>query len=217
MDTYRCLAALGLTSLVLASCRIGGQNSVENENSLLRETNAALRLEVAALQQRLQEWEATAGLPVAPPADLPATIDPTERVPAVASIELDRLSGPVDANGDGQADGVRLYAVPRDGQGRVLPMSGMARVHVQLTSGYTVEHVWDLAAFRASFRRNFTGTHFRLDLPFDTPQGVERIDLEVWDLATGAMHRAQWPPANTHQPDHLSVLPSKLAQPCCLP
>lgn len=197
--TLAALVAAGAAGCIPKDFHIGGENTVEAENSRLRASDAQLRKEVEALQARLKASEVenaalrrnTSGKAMADGAAMPMA----------ATLELDGLSGPVCVSKDasihavekGLADTLRLYATPYDQEHRLIPVAGRARARVLSADGKTelAKQAWDIKTFAGAWRDNLTGTYYRLEMPL--PKGLPaawKVELEVEDMATGVVLKA---------------------------
>lgn len=192
------LVAMGAAMLcagVLAGCQIGPRNFL-NENDRLREENLKLSREVEKLQAQLE-------LRVGEIATLrqqsqAATTQPAlegAQPPVLAKLVIGRLSGPVDTDGDGRNDLIRVYLSPLDQQGRLLPTAGAAQLQAVAIPAegepfVVADRQYDAKAFDAAWRSNFTGSHYTLELPLPSqpPQGVSELTVKVTltEATTGA-------------------------------
>lgn len=182
-------AALGTVLLcagVLAGCQIGPRNFL-NENDRLREENLKLSREVEELQAQLdlrlgeiatlrQQSQVAATQPALQGA----------QPPVLAKLALDRLSGPVDTDGDGQNDLIRIYLTPLDQQGRLLPVAGAAHLQAVAIPAegepfVVADRQYDAKAFDDAWRSNFTGSHYTLELslPNPLPQEVGELTVKI--------------------------------------
>ncbi|MEM8782235.1 MAG: hypothetical protein AAGE65_05190 [Planctomycetota bacterium] len=164
MPPTRNLWLLASGCLLLAGC---GPRNFTNDNDRLRRENLELTRQVEALEKRLNQrlgqietLHARLGNP-----DHPAG---AER-PMPSGLSIDNYSGPIDTDRDGLDDVVRLYLLPTDQQGRMLPVSGTltaALVHLPDTGEPTVlrSQTLDPTALDEAYRDGFTGPYYHVEL-----------------------------------------------------
>ncbi len=204
-----CLLAALLTGLCAGGCtpkefHIGGESTAGAESSRLRTEAAQLKKETAALWLRLQASETENAL-LRRRADgraAPAGVVP----PAAVSMELDRISGPVNTDPEasinaeqkGLFDTLRLYVMPYDQEHRLIPVAGTAKVRLLEfpkpgeSPRMLAEKVWDAKVFAATWRDNLTGIHFRLEMPLPPNMPAKwTVQVEVEDQVTGQVLRAE--------------------------
>lgn len=184
-------------AVLLVGCTRGPRN-FHNENDRLRAENLQLQRAVEDLELALARKDDELGvmrqrLEGASPV-------PGAQTPALTTIELGRYSGPVDTDGDGRDDVVRLYLKTLDQHGRTLPVEGTASVALVLLGdgdeqppSAIADKAYDAQALRDSHRSGFTGTHYTFELPLNNaPDGVSSLAARVTltDAATGAKHEA---------------------------
>ncbi|MAE65087.1 MAG: hypothetical protein CMJ18_12525 [Phycisphaeraceae bacterium] len=183
---------------MLTAC--GGPRNFLNENDRLRRQNLELNEQIEKLQaqieSRIQEIDALQAQQEQGGAA--ARIDGADP-PRLSRLRFGRYSGPVDSDGDGQHDQVRIYLHTLDQHGRFVPVSGRAVVRANIATanaapGTIASRAWEPPEFDQSYRSGITGTHYTLEL--DLPAGaagVERIQLYValHDAATGLRHAAE--------------------------
>lgn len=194
MKTRRSCAypPLALAALLLVGC---GPRNFQNANDELRAQRLELRQRVATLeedlQQRLGEIEALRAQVEGPSAQLPGA-----RPPVFAAVKLGRYTGPVDVDGEGGDDLIRLYVKTLDQQGRMLPVAARAvvqAVHLRPDAEPVLyaERTWEPDAFDAAYRTGFTGTHYTLELPLDDDAPDELTVKITVTSAAGVTHSAQ--------------------------
>jgi hypothetical protein len=175
------LGALALM-VVLGGC---GPRNYLNENDKLRRQNLTLKREVDQLKQKLERRSGQIQVlqkRVAGPAQTQPLLD----APMLSQIELGQYSGPIDADGDGRDDTLRMYVRTLDQQGRMLPVA--AEVNVKIVhipekgeprdlAGKT----YDAKAFDNAYRSAFTGEHytFEVKLPDPLPENVDEVTTKV--------------------------------------
>lgn len=187
---------LAVALMSLPACSRGPRN-FENENDRLRAQNLELRRSVESLEKTLTRRDAELATlrerldGARPLAGVPA--------PALTTVELDRYSGPVDTDGDGRDEVMRLYLKTRDQHGRALPVEGVADVRLVLLGDEDQEpasllgRAYEAEALRERYRNGFTGTHYTFELPLDAaPSGVSSVAARVrlTNAATGVAHEA---------------------------
>lgn len=161
-----------------SGCRIGPRN-FENDNDRLRAENLALQRELEGTRLRITRYETELQHRHSP--DSPPSIPVPNTVPQVSHLQFERLSGLVDTDGDGIADLLRLYLLPRDHHGRFLPVGGHLTVQlIRQRPDQPVEpldpvHI-EPDTLEKAYRSSWTGTHYRLE--FSLP--------EAWQVAEDA-------------------------------
>lgn len=185
-----------IPALALTAC---GPGNFLNDNDRLRAENLALSRDVQALetklQQRLQQIEAL-NHRVAH-AHTPPDVDP----PIPSGIEIDRYSGPADTTRDGHHDILRLYLLPVDQHGRMIPVAGtltVALVHLPDEGQPTVleTRVLPPEQLDDAYRDGFTGPYYAVnfdltELTLPAPP-TDRLTVRVLlDAATAGPLRAQ--------------------------
>ncbi len=189
------LIILTAALLTLPACR--GPRNFTNENDRLREQNFVLQESVQSLEAALARKDAEL-------TTVREQLDGARPLPGIAAprlttVALDRYCGPVDTDGDGRDDVVRLYLKTLDQHGRTLPIEGKAEAKLVLLGDGEDEPTtlvgkrYDAEQLRAHYRSGFTGTHYTFELPLDTaPTGSSTIAARVTltDAATGVTHEA---------------------------
>lgn len=144
-----------------------GPKNFTNDNDRLRQDNLNLTRQVATLETQLNQrlgqiatLEAQLGN-----ADRP---DGAER-PIASGVEIDAYSGPVDVDRDGDDDLVRLYLLPTDQRGRMIPVGGTltaALVHLPDEGEPRVLRTVSLdpAELDDAYRDGFTGPYYLVEL-----------------------------------------------------
>ncbi len=185
---------LVLVLCVVAGCSRGPRNFV-NDNDRLRADNLELNRTVEQLQETLARRDSE--LEALRQRDEAAAPMPGVTPPSLAQLKLDRYSGPVDTDGDGADDVIRLYLKPMDQHGRVIPIEGAAKLTMVLLAdgaepATLLETTYDPAAMRAAYRSGFTGVHYTLELPLGEglPAGESSVALRLTftDAGTAADH-----------------------------
>lgn len=190
------VAALGLF-LVVSGC---GPRNFENENDTLRARVAELEPALAEAEKRAAAAEKAlaaeiekqrAELPPLPEGVLPSLL---------AGVEFVSYTRGIDTDKDGRDDAARLYVNTYDTRDRFTQVAATAKVTLSATrageSAVTLTtKEFDCREFDATYRTGFTGTHYTLIVPFQTPPpaGVTEItvSLELTDLLTGATHKTE--------------------------
>ncbi|MEM7576410.1 MAG: hypothetical protein AAF328_02955, partial [Planctomycetota bacterium] len=155
----RCATSFAALAAVAALSACGPKNFT-NDNDRLRQENLQLTRQIEKLDQQLTQrlgqiatLESQLGNP-----DTPGG---AER-PVASGLSIDNYSGPVDVDRDGDDDVVRLYLLPTDQQGRMIPVAGTltaALVHLpdagepKVLSTMTLES----ATLDRAYRDGFTG------------------------------------------------------------
>ena len=149
--------------LLLASC---GTKNFTNDNDRLRRENLELTRQVQALEQqlnnRLGQIETLRGQLNA--ADTPAGVDR----PTASGLTIDNYSGPIDVDRDGDDDVIRLYLIPTDQHGRMIPVAGTltaSLLHLPDSGEPSVLHTQTLgpAELDDAYRDGFTGPYYRAE------------------------------------------------------
>ncbi len=186
-------ALLLVLALLLPAC---GPKNFTNQNDELRRSNLELNREVEALEKKLalRTDEVQALHQQLNGSATGSATQPGVAQPTLARVEIGRYSGPVDADGDGHDDLIRLYLRTLDGQGRMFPLPATALVGLLEISDHDAPRLlassaWDQKEFDASYREGFTGTHYTLELPLpprpDRPIPDALIRVSVTDARTG--------------------------------
>lgn len=183
--------------LLLVGCGSSNQR-ISQENDKLRADNLALHREIDKLRgavkakaDRLEALESS----TTPPAD------PDAQIPQVTYVKFGRYCTAIDNDKDGHDDLVRLYVVTLDQNKRVIPMAGKVQAQVlSIVPGkdpVTLASLrFDAKAFDASYRSNFTGIHYTLDIPLpkgEALKGVKQVtvSLLMTDLQYGTTFNKQ--------------------------
>ncbi|MEM6458339.1 MAG: hypothetical protein AAF710_02995 [Planctomycetota bacterium] len=181
-------------SLAAGGCSptLGGDGrSLSQHNDELRETNLALSRQVEKSQQQIAGLESELRVYRQRAALGPDGSEAPEGVvvPVFAGMDLGRYSGPVDTDGDGLDDTLRLYIKPTDQKARTLPVAGRATVQLTEVGGggppISSERSWEPADWDAAYRSGFTGDHYTLDLPLSGQRDAVNIYAELVQAGTG--------------------------------
>lgn len=184
------LSSAMILCLLLTGC---GPRNFKNDNDQLRAERLELQRRVADLEQQLQQRSGELEAVRAAQANgvaLPAG------TPVFSTIKLDRYTGPIDKDGDGRDDLLRLYIRTLDQRGRMMPVTARADVQmVQLIEGQPPklyrETTFEPDDFDAAYRTSFTGTHYTLELPLDDEAPADlTVRVTITDI-TGISHSAQ--------------------------
>ncbi len=107
-------------------------------------------------------------------------------IPIAVSLRFGMYTGPIDADGDGNDDLIRLYFQPLDQKQRFIPVAASAQVQVVvITPGHDPRVLADKAFTTAdldrTYRTGVTGTHYTLEVPLpgDIPDGVREVTAKV--------------------------------------
>lgn len=176
--SLRRAGAVVLTLLVLSGlgCQlrrgaVGSSDELARQNAQLQRDLGAQRQRAADLEQQLAVCRGFG------PGRLAQLVH-------VQQIEFGRFTRAFDANEDGQADGLRVYLVPRDPQGDVIKAGGTVTIEL-----------WDLAAAESARRLGqwrygpdqlprhwlsgpFTN-HFKFELPWPDGKVPEHANLTL--------------------------------------
>lgn len=176
------LLAIGL-ALLLTGC---GNKLTSGEADALRRKVLELEKENDLLTLRSTELEAELKRQSLAPESLP--LDIRESLPALAGLEINRLSHALDENDDGISDTLEIYVEPRDGRGRFIQMTGHLSVHVAMlpadADAFTIGRLTlTPSQLREAYRSGFSGTHYTIRLPITLkPPGTtpgENLDSRV--------------------------------------
>ena len=197
--TRRGAARIGMFALAVAvaagtGCAVGPRD-FENENDRLRELVLELRDQneqlTALAEQRLDQIEALeqeAGRRGELHENIPAS-----EVPRFVTTKLTHRSTPVDLDGDGQLDAVRLYVRTLDQHGNFIAIAAtavaqMVRVDPEVGAAELARRELTHAQWKDAYRSHLLGTYYRVDLPFAPSvrgAGAVRGKLTVTDAETG--------------------------------
>lgn len=157
------LLAGGFVLLTGSGC---GPRNFTNDNDQLRRENLELTRQIETLETRLQDRlgqietlhaQLNGG-------ELPEGADR----PIASALEIDSYSGPVDTNRDGYHDAIRLYLIPTDQHGRMIPVAGTltaALVHLPDTGEPKMLHTERFTPDQLddAYRDGFTGPYYRAE------------------------------------------------------
>lgn len=140
--------------------RIGGGDAAEAANLAMRVTELEREVQV----QTLRANEAEAKMRAMPSADADVLL----ATPALAAIEIDRLSGPSRSD----VAGFPVFVRALDGRGRFLQVVGRLEVEVFVEEGAAggagAERVGGATLgpleVREAYRSGITGTHYRVEI-----------------------------------------------------
>ncbi len=194
------LGALGvLGGLTLPGCLIGGDGkSYLNENDELRRENLQLERQIEMSRERI---DLLAGelehLRDENRGDHP--IEGAVR-PVLSGLRFARYSGPVDDDGDGTPDMLRLYLRPVDQMGRMHVTAGEMRLQaVQIQPATPPKVIAERTVtpdeLDKAYRTGFTGDTYALTMPLpaDAIQGVDELTVraDLTEAGTGQNVSAQ--------------------------
>ncbi|MBB6429406.1 hypothetical protein [Algisphaera agarilytica] len=187
MCTFRPNALAWITLSVAAlqvgcSARVGGDGrSLSQHNDELRRDNQELRQQIDETQKQLALLESELRVyreDAAGSGAIPGAV-----APVFSGLEFGRYSGPIDSNGDGTDDEVRLYIKPTDQRGRTLVVPGQVKVQLLDVTGDSpevlLEKLWEPADWDAAYRSGFTGDHYSLTLALAEELLADRDTLNV--------------------------------------
>ncbi len=141
-----------------------------------------LQLQVGTLERRNQELEAGLAEVSARPDSLPEEI--VANTPHVARIHISRLSHVRDDDGDGKTDTLIVYVRPVDGLGRFVQIVGSLAIHAGVLpvgeDAVTIGRIeLSPGEVRAAYRSGATGTHYTIQMPFESPFDASECDVRV--------------------------------------
>ena len=174
----------------------GTQRSFSDENDKLRAERLELKQAIDTLQQRLalREDELRA---MREQMDSGAAPSGDAEPPRLAGIALGAYTGPIDLDGDGRLDALRVYVRPLDQDGRQITAEGKARVRLIFVPDNAdpqtaLDRAYDAKQFHDAYRDGVTGTHYTLaaDLPAEPPT-TATLRVDFTDAATGRSYFAQ--------------------------
>ncbi len=191
------------TMLAVGAIGCSGPRNFENENDRLRAENLELNRKVASLEEQLSlrrgEVE-TLRRQVEGRSRAIEGVDP----PVLAKLEIGKFSGPIDTDGDGCDDLIRIYLRTLDQRGRMLPVAGRASVHAVVIHEESAGSPRTLARrdynpddWTRAYASNFTGTHYTLELPLDEPvpddAGEVTVKVILTEGSTGTVLSVEQP------------------------
>lgn len=190
---------LTLTACAVVGCtaRVGGDGrSLSQHNDELRQVNTELREQLDQTQQQitLLEGELSSHRQSAAfTGSAPAAASESDGavIPVLSGLKFARYSGPVDSDGDGADDRVRLYVRSVDQRGRLLVVAGSANVQVvQLRADAVPRVVADRTfgpqEFAEAYRSGLTGDHFTLEVPWSAQDLGDATQVTVRATLTQA-------------------------------
>jgi hypothetical protein len=187
----RVLLLLPLMLLPACSLRVGGSEGLDKVADDLRAENATLRSELE--KTRLQLSELTSQLAARPGA---------ARLPALAGISIDGLSGP---SRDTREFNVSVATF--DGSRRFVPFVGSLKVEIlpgesaaedengASQAAPLAQRKIESQALAEAYRSSFMGTHYRVDVPLpESARGAKalRIRATAADASTGREFTTEW-------------------------
>ncbi|MEM7624363.1 MAG: hypothetical protein AAF333_01910 [Planctomycetota bacterium] len=187
-------AALAVVGLVWVGCtaRVGGDGrSLSQHNDELRRANAELRTQLDQTQAQIKLLEGELASHRQRTAAAGAAMQEGVVVPTLSGLAFARYSGPVDTDGDGADDAVRLYLRPLDQRGRMLVVAGEANVQVvelraQAVPRVVADRTFGAREFAGTYRSGLTGDHFTLDVAMPAGDLGEAAQVTVRATLTQA-------------------------------
>jgi hypothetical protein len=159
-----------------------------------RATLGELKAKVEALEARNRELEAVAA---ATAARQEGGIDAEvlAAIPALASVQIDRLSGGVDDDGDGVVDTVVVYVWPEDSRGRFLQVAGELGVTVTAVTGGEPARTLGMMKvgpreLRDAYRSSWLGIHYVVRVPVKGVEEKMTVSVELKDGLSGTVAKA---------------------------
>lgn len=193
---FSCAVLLG----GLPGCQIGGEGDVRVHNTELREENATLKSEIDSMQRRIEGLLTQL-----------ETADQGDRhvlrgQPLVLTqIKIGRYSTPMDTDGDGGDDQLKVDLTTHDQDGNAFAAAGAVRIQLVAVDaqdeelGMLAEAVFDTGQVKASYFNGFMGTQYAFKMPLDAaaeqPEGTETVEIRVafTDAYTDAVLTASRP------------------------
>lgn len=195
----RTISAIALTwaLAVTAGCSatIGGDGrSLSQHNDELRRANSELREQLDQTQEQIKLLEGELSTH-RQRAGRRAEIDGAV-VPTLSGLKFARYSGPVDRDGDGADDMVRLYLRPLDQRGRMLVVAGRVNVQVvelrsEAVPRVVAERTYEPQEFAGAYRSGLTGDYFTIEVPWSPQDVAEAAQVTVRATLTEADSGAQ--------------------------
>lgn len=182
---------LMVVPLLLPACT----RRVANENNKLRAERLELNDQIDELQQKLalREQELAA---FRRQQDHGNPIDGAQP-PRLAGLVLGRYTGPIDLDGDGRFDQLRVYLRPIDQNSRQIAAEGAARLRLVVIPDAgeprtLVDVRYDAEQFKGAYRDGLTGTHYTLtaDLPAEPPKHAT-LHVALTDAVTGRTYAVE--------------------------
>jgi len=166
-----CVGAIALAVCAVPSC---GPKNFANQNDELRREREDLRTRIADLERELAEAQAKLALAVQPGTTGPdGRFDAAEvalATPVCATLEIDRLSGLHDSDGDGSPDVLIVRVRTLDGRGRFTQVVGSMAVRAELVrTDAPGEQIGTVTlgpvAVREAYRSGFGGSWYTAEVP----------------------------------------------------
>ncbi len=186
------LAAPCCLAFLLPGC--GGPKNFLNDNDQLRRENLELTRQVETLDAQLQNrlGQIQALQKKNSQGELPPGADP----PVVSGLKIDSYGGPIDTDRDGTDDLIRLYLLPTDQQGRMIPVAAALTAALVILPDQGEPQVIAQRSFTpaeldAAYRDGFTGPYYLCELPLPQPPPQEVTVRCVLQPLGAATIRAQ--------------------------
>jgi hypothetical protein len=171
--TFR-VAACAAVALVGCGCTVTAIPPTAADRN--RELVVELENEVDQLRRRTAELEAALAaasrLAVRPGDVRPLDSEVLAAAPFAIGLELGRFGGPIDADGDGRPERLRLHVRPLDARRETVQVAGTATVEVFLIDDGQSAPVGTARLgpleLRDAFRSGLMGSHYTIDVPIDS-------------------------------------------------
>ncbi len=180
-----------LAALPACTATVGGDGrSLGQHNDELRRSNQQLQQQVEETRRQIVRLEQ----------ELKAHRDPRRGgtgpadavAPTLVGVRFARYTGPIDTDGDGVDDTLRLYLRPLDQRGRMLVVGGTFNVQVTRLAADAPPQVLLDRTFAPdqvdrAYRTGLTGDHYAFELPLtpDTLGDARQITVLVTVDAAG--------------------------------
>ena len=179
----------------LGGCRIAAPTAADD----VRRENAALKDRVAQLEARTSELEAK----LAANASTSDAAEIAAATPAVAGIEIDKLSGlvrfdaiepkPSEPRQIEPKQRVAVYVRPFDGRRRFTQAVGTLMAEVRSVNGAVIaSRSLSVTELREAYRSQFSGTYYlaEIDVLPEQAAAIDSVRVVLVDMLTGARHES---------------------------
>ncbi len=189
------------TLLALSLAAACGPRNFLNENDQLRAERLELQRQLEQLNTQIENLMAEKAALRQQLETAPAPL-PGAEVPTLSRVQFGRYSGPMDDDGDGRDDLIRVYVQTLDQHGRMMPAAGRAALQAvvipdQKPPFVLAQRTFNPPEFEKAYRSGFTGTHYTLELPLpeDVPENVKQLTVKLTfvEHLTGVELSAQEP------------------------
>ena len=190
------------TSLIIsASSSCVGPRNFENENDRLRAENLKLQQQVTDQKELLSLRDGELRSLREQIEDSAHAIEGAE-LPVLSKLSIGKFSGPIDTDGDGDDDLIRIYLQTLDQNGRMMPVAGRVSVQAVIIKenqppAVIARHDYEPESWHQAYASNFTGTHYTLELDLTDPLPANIKEVTVKVILTEAGTGVQF---NTEKP-----------------